>query len=221
VPETLRTSSCTLDLGALVPVATALILGAAEEGAQGDPHPRHIICLDELTRCRTRGAEGRSTRSILKHARPAVSCDHRCHADEYRKHLEKDPALERRSSHSGPGPTLSHTIEILRAADRYEAHHRVSITDGALVPPHPGDRYVNDGSFDKAIDLIDEAGPAANRRIRKPPDLREFDERIAQTRRERSRDHARDFEKGRLAAGHREKLAPAKADREKQWKPAT
>ena len=91
--------------------------------------------------------------------------------DEYRKHLEKDAALERRFQPIQVAePTIAHTIEILRGLrDRYEAHHRVSITDGALVAAQLADRYVSDRFLpDKAIDLIDEAGaPDAD-----PPDDR-------------------------------------------------
>ena len=97
--------------------------------------------------------------------------------DEYRKHIEKDPALERRFQPIQVAePTLSHTIEILKGLrDRYEAHHRVSITDAALVAAaNLADRYINDRFLpDKAIDLIDEAGARLRiRRMTAPPDLR-------------------------------------------------
>jgi ATP-dependent Clp protease ATP-binding subunit ClpC len=121
--------------------------------------------------------------------------------DEYRKHIEKDAALERRFQPIQVAePTLAHTIEILKGLrDRYEAHHRVSITDGALVAAATmADRYINDRFLpDKAIDLIDEAGARLRiRRMTAPPDLREFDERIATVVREKeSAIDGQDFEK--------------------------
>ena len=82
--------------------------------------------------------------------------------EEYRKYLEKDAALERRFQPIRvEEPTLSHTIEILKGLrDRYESHHRVTITDQALVAAaNLADRYIADRHLpDKAIDLIDEAG---------------------------------------------------------------
>ena len=110
--------------------------------------------------------------------------------DEYRKHLEKDAALERRFQPIQVAePTISHTIEILKGLrDRYEAHHRVSITDGALVAAAQlADRYISDRFLpDKAIDLIDEAGSRMRiSRMTAPPDLREYDEKIAQVRRDK------------------------------------
>ena len=121
--------------------------------------------------------------------------------DEYRKHLEKDAALERRFQPIQVGePSLAHTIEILKGLrDRYEAHHRVSITDAALVAAATlADRYISDRFLpDKAIDLIDEAGARMRiRRMTAPPDLRDFDERIAQVRRDKeSAIDAQDFER--------------------------
>jgi ATP-dependent Clp protease ATP-binding subunit ClpC len=120
-------------------------------------------------------------------------------------------------------PTVAHTIEILKGLrDRYEAHHRVSITDAALVAAAGlADRYISDRFLpDKAIDLIDEAGSRMRiRRMTAPPDLREFDERIAEVRREKeSAIDAQDFEK---AAGLRDRektLLAEKAKREQEWK---
>ncbi len=129
----------------------------------------------------------RSTpRSILKPklARGELQTIGATTLDEYRKYIEKDAALERRFQPVQVGePTVEHTIEILKGLrDRYEAHHRVSITDGALVAAATlADRYINDRFLpDKAIDLIDEAGARMRiRRMTAPPDLREFDEKIA------------------------------------------
>jgi ATP-dependent Clp protease ATP-binding subunit ClpC len=102
--------------------------------------------------------------------------------DEYRKYLEKDAALERRFQPIQVAePSIAHTIEMLKGLrDRYEAHHRVTITDEALVSAATlADRYISDRFLpDKAIDLIDEAGSRLRiRRMTAPPDLREFDDR--------------------------------------------
>ncbi len=144
--------------------------------------------------------------------------------DEYRKYLEKDAALERRFQPIQVAePTISHTIEILKGLrDRYEAHHRVSITDGALVAAAQlADRYISDRFLpDKAIDLIDEAGSRMRiRRMTAPPDLREYDEKIAQVRREKeSAIDSQDFEKAAALRDNEKQLLAKKATREKEWK---
>jgi ATP-dependent Clp protease ATP-binding subunit ClpC len=144
--------------------------------------------------------------------------------DEYRKYLEKDAALERRFQPIQVAePTISHTIEILKGLrDRYEAHHRVSITDGALVASAQlADRYISDRFLpDKAIDLIDEAGSRMRiRRMTAPPDLREYDEKIAQVRREKeSAIDSQDFEKAAALRDNEKQLLAKKASREKEWK---
>ena len=140
--------------------------------------------------------------------------------DEYRKYLEKDAALERRFQPIQVGePTVAHTIEILKGLrDRYEAHHRISITDAALVSAAGlADRYISDRFLpDKAIDLIDEAGARMRiRRMTAPPDLREFDERIADVRREKeSAIDAQDFEKAASLRDREKTLLGEKAKRE-------
>ena len=144
--------------------------------------------------------------------------------DEYRKHIEKDAALERRFQPIQVAePTLPHTIEILKGLrDRYEAHHRVSITDAALVAAaNMADRYINDRFLpDKAIDLIDEAGARLRiRRMTAPPDLREFDERIATVVREKeSAIDGQDFEKAARLRDDEKNLRADKAKREAEWK---
>ncbi len=144
--------------------------------------------------------------------------------DEYRKHVEKDAALERRFQPIQVAePSLAHAIEILKGLrDRYEAHHRVSITDAALVSAaNLADRYINDRFLpDKAIDLIDEAGARLRiRRMTAPPDLREFDEKIADVRREKeSAIDSQDFEKAASLRDDEKRLLGQKAEREKQWK---
>src|SRR5271169_6858156 len=115
------------------------------------------------------------------------------------------------------------TIEILKGLrDRYEAHHRVSITDSAIVAAATlADRYINDRFLpDKAIDLIDEAGARMRiRRMTAPPDLREFDEKIAEARREKeSAIDAQDFEKAASLRDREKQLVGQRGEREKQWR---
>ncbi|WP_432575038.1 ATP-dependent Clp protease ATP-binding subunit [Kineococcus sp. SYSU DK005] len=232
VPETLKDKQIyTLDLGALV--AGSRYRGDFEERlrkvlkeirTRGDI----ILFIDEIhTLVGAGAAEGAiDAASILKPmlARGELQTIGATTLDEFRKHIEKDPALERRFQPiQVPEPTLAHAIEILKGLrDRYEAHHRVSITDAALVAAATlADRYVNDRYLpDKAIDLIDEAGARLRiRRMTAPPDLREFDERIADVRREKeSAIDAQDFEKAASLRDKEKKLLAQKGEREKQWK---
>ncbi len=232
VPETLKDKQIyTLDLGALV--AGSRYRGDFEERlkkvlkeirTRGDI----VLFIDEIhTLVGAGAAEGAiDAASILKPmlARGELQTVGATTLDEYRKYIEKDPALERRFQPIQVNePSLSHTIEILKGLrDRYEAHHRVSITDAALVSAATlADRYVNDRFLpDKAIDLIDEAGARLRiRRMTAPPDLREFDERIASTRREKeSAIDAQDFEKAAALRDSEKRLLGEKAEREKQWK---
>ncbi|HQK31624.1 MAG TPA: ATP-dependent Clp protease ATP-binding subunit, partial [Phycicoccus sp.] len=144
--------------------------------------------------------------------------------DEYRKYIEKDAALERRFQPIQVAePTLAHAIEILKGLrDRYEAHHRVSITDGALVAAATmADRYINDRHLpDKAIDLIDEAGARLRiRRMTAPPDLREFDEKIQNVIREKeSAIDGQDFEKAARLRDDEKNLRAEKSRRESEWR---
>ncbi len=232
VPETLKDKQLyTLDLGALV--AGSRYRGDFEERlkkvlkeirTRGDI----ILFIDELhTLVGAGAAEGAiDAASILKPmlARGELQTIGATTLDEYRKHLEKDAALERRFQPiQVPEPTLAHTIEILKGLrDRYEAHHRISITDAALVAAATlADRYISDRFLpDKAIDLIDEAGARMRiRRMTAPPDLREFDERIAGVRRDKeSAIDAQDFEKAASLRDTEKRLLAQKAQREKEWK---
>jgi ATP-dependent Clp protease ATP-binding subunit ClpC len=232
VPETLKDKQLyTLDLGALV--AGSRYRGDFEERlkkvlkeirTRGDI----ILFIDELhTLVGAGAAEGAiDAASILKPmlARGELQTIGATTLDEYRKHLEKDAALERRFQPIQVAePSLSHTIEILKGLrDRYEAHHRVSITDAALVAAATlADRYISDRFLpDKAIDLIDEAGSRMRiRRMTAPPDLREYDERIAKVRREKeSAIDAQDFEKAASLRDREKTLLGDKAQREKEWK---
>ncbi|GAA4963142.1 ATP-dependent Clp protease ATP-binding subunit [Kineococcus glutinatus] len=232
VPETLKDKQIyTLDLGALV--AGSRYRGDFEERlkkvlkeirTRGDI----ILFIDEIhTLVGAGAAEGAiDAASILKPmlARGELQTIGATTLDEFRKHIEKDPALERRFQPiQVPEPSLAHAIEILKGLrDRYEAHHRVSITDSALVAAATlADRYVNDRYLpDKAIDLIDEAGARLRiRRMTAPPDLREFDDRIAEVRREKeSAIDAQDFEKAASLRDSEKKLLMQRGEREKQWK---
>jgi ATP-dependent Clp protease ATP-binding subunit ClpC len=232
VPENLKDKQLyTLDLGALV--AGSRYRGDFEERlkkvlkeirTRGDI----ILFIDEIhTLVGAGAAEGAiDAASILKPmlARGELQTIGATTIDEYRKHLEKDAALERRFQPIQVGePSLAHTIEILKGLrDRYEAHHRVSITDAALVAAATlADRYISDRFLpDKAIDLIDEAGSRMRiRRMTAPPDLREFDERIAAVRREKeSAIDAQDFEKAASLRDNEKTLLSQKADREREWK---
>jgi len=232
VPETLKDKQLyTLDLGALV--AGSRYRGDFEERlkkvlkeirTRGDI----ILFIDEIhTLVGAGAAEGAiDAASILKPmlARGELQTIGATTLDEYRKHIEKDSALERRFQPIQVAePTLSHAIEILKGLrDRYEAHHRVSITDAALVAAaNLADRYINDRFLpDKAIDLIDEAGARLRiRRMTAPPDLREFDERIAAVRLEKeSAIDGQDFEKAARLRDDEKKLLGQKAERESQWK---
>ncbi len=232
VPETLKDKQLyTLDLGSLV--AGSRYRGDFEERlkkvlkeirTRGDI----IMFIDEIhTLVGAGAAEGAiDAASILKPmlARGELQTIGATTLDEYRKYLEKDAALERRFQPVQVGePTVAHTIEILKGLrDRYEAHHRVSITDAALVSAAGlADRYISDRFLpDKAIDLIDEAGARMRiRRMTAPPDLREFDERIADVRREKeSAIDAQDFEKAASLRDKEKTLLGDKAKREQEWK---
>ncbi|MDQ4031963.1 MAG: ATP-dependent Clp protease ATP-binding subunit, partial [Actinomycetota bacterium] len=232
VPETLKDKQLyTLDLGSLV--AGSRYRGDFEERlkkvlkeirTRGDI----ILFIDEVhTLVGAGAAEGAiDAASILKPmlARGELQTIGATTLDEYRKHIEKDPALERRFQPIQVGePPVDHTIEILKGLrDRYEAHHRVSITDSALVAAATlADRYINDRFLpDKAIDLVDEAGARMRiRRMTAPPDLREFDEKIAAVRRDKeSAIDAQDFEKAAKLRDSEKQLLVKKSEREKQWK---
>ena len=232
VPETLTDKQIyTLDLGALV--AGSRYRGDFEERlkkvlkeirTRGDI----ILFIDEMhTLVGAGAAEGAiDAASILKPmlARGELQTIGATTLDEYRKHVEKDAALERRFAPiQVEAPDVAHTDEILRGLrDRYESHHRVSITDGALeAAARLSDRYISDRQLpDKAIDLIDEAGSRLRiRRMTAPPDLRAFDDRIADVRKEKeSAIDGQDFEKAAALRDDEKNLLAEKATREREWK---
>ena len=232
IPETLKDKQLySLDLGALV--AGSRYRGDFEERlkkvlkeirTRGDI----ILFIDEIhTLVGAGAAEGAiDAASILKPmlARGELQTIGATTLDEYRKHLEKDAALERRFQPIQVAePSVAHTIEILKGLrDRYESHHKVSISDDALVAAATlADRYISDRFLpDKAIDLIDEAGSRLRiRRMTAPPELREFDDRIANVRREKeSAIDGQDFEKAASLRDKEKSLIAEKSDREKSWK---
>ena len=144
--------------------------------------------------------------------------------DEYRKYIEKDAALERRFQPvKVEEPSVDETVEILKGLrDRYEAHHRVIITDAAIqAAAELADRYISDRFLpDKAIDLVDEAGARLRiRRMTAPPELRELDEKIAEVRRNKEAAiDDQDFEKAASLRDEESKLAEQRKAKEEAWK---
>ena len=144
--------------------------------------------------------------------------------DEYRKHIEKDAALERRFQPvKVEEPSVEETVEILKGLrDRYEAHHRVIITDAAIqAAAELADRYISDRFLpDKAIDLVDEAGARLRiRRMTAPPELRELDEKIAEVRRNKEAAiDDQDFEKAASLRDDESKLSDERKAKEEAWK---
>ncbi len=164
-----------------------------------------ILFIDELhTLIGAGGAEGAIDASnILKPAlsRGELQCIGATTLDEYRKYIEKDAALERRFQPiQVDEPTLDETVQILQGLrDRYEAHHRVSITDEAIeAATSLSDRYITERFLpDKAIDLIDEAGSKVRlRSYTIPPDLKELEQKLGDVRKEKdSAVQSQEFEK--------------------------
>jgi len=213
VPETLTNKQLyTLDLGSLV--AGSRYRGDFEERlkkvlkeikTRGDI----ILFIDEIhTLVGAGAAEGAiDAASILKPmlARGELQTIGATTLDEFRKHFEKDAALERRFQPvKVEEPEVAHTIEILKGLrDKYESHHRVTITDQALVAAaNLADRYIADRFLpDKAIDLIDEAGSRLRiKRMATPPDLKEIENKIndVQEAKKKAVEEQRFEEAGRL-----------------------
>jgi ATP-dependent Clp protease ATP-binding subunit ClpC len=164
-----------------------------------------IIFIDELhTLVGAGGAEGAIDASnILKPAlsRGEIQCIGATTLDEYRKHIEKDAALERRfQTIMVEPPSVEETIEILKGLrDKYEAHHKVKFTDESLIAAAKlSDRYIT-GRYlpDKAIDLIDEAGSRARLNVMTtPPDIKEVEKQMDHVRKEKEAAvKGQDFEK--------------------------
>ncbi|KQY96809.1 NDP-hexose 4-ketoreductase [Microbacterium sp. Root53] len=232
VPETLKDKQLySLDLGSLI--AGSRYRGDFEERlkkvtkeirTRGDI----IIFIDEIhTLVGAGAAEGAiDAASILKPmlARGELQTIGATTLDEYRKHFEKDAALVRRFQPVNVAePSLPHAINILKGLrDRYEAHHKVQITDGAIVAAaNLSDRYVSDRFLpDKAIDLLDEAGARLRLSIlSSPPELREFDEKIAKVREAKeAASEEQDFEKAAALRDEEKSLLAERLRLEKQWR---
>jgi len=232
VPEMLRGKHLyTLDLGALV--AGSRYRGDFEERlkkvikeirGRGDI----ILFIDELHNLVGAGAaEGAiDAASILKPAlaRGELQTIGATTRDEYRKHLERDAALERRFQPiTVDEPTVEHTVDILRGlCDRYEAHHKVQITDGAMIAAaRLAHRYISDRFLpDKAIDLIDEAASRLRMRaMTSPPDVREQEEALQKLRTEKQAAiTAQDFEKAADIRDREQEVILDIAESEKDWK---
>ncbi|MEZ3161890.1 ATP-dependent Clp protease ATP-binding subunit [Microbacterium sp. BWT-B31] len=232
VPETLKDKQLySLDLGSLI--AGSRYRGDFEERlkkvtkeirTRGDI----IVFIDEIhTLVGAGAAEGAiDAASILKPllARGELQTIGATTLDEYRKHFEKDAALERRFQPIQVAePSLPHAINILKGLrDRYEAHHKVQITDGAIVAAaNLADRYISDRFLpDKAIDLIDEAGARLRLSIlSSPPELREFDEKIASVREQKElASEEQDFEKAASLRDEEKSLLAERLRLEKQWR---
>ena len=232
VPETLKDKQLySLDLGSLV--AGSRYRGDFEErlkkvlkeiNQRGDI----ILFIDEIhTLVGAGAAEGAiDAASLLKPklARGELQTIGATTLDEYRKHIEKDAALERRFQPvKVDEPSLDDTFLILKGLrDKYEAHHRVSYTDEALhAAASLSERYINDRFLpDKAVDLLDEAGARMRiKRMTAPKGLREVDDRIAEVRKEKEAAiDAQDFEKAAGLRDKERKLGEERAEKEKQWR---
>jgi ATP-dependent Clp protease ATP-binding subunit ClpC len=232
VPETLKGKQLyTLDMGALI--AGSRYRGDFEERLKkvtkeirqrGDI----ITFIDEIhTLVGAGAAEGAiDAASILKPllARGELQTIGATTLDEYRKHFEKDAALARRfQSVNVSEPTLPMAINILKGLrDRYEAHHKVTITDGAVVSAVTlADRYITDRFLpDKAIDLIDEAGARMRLSIlSSPPELREIEEKIVAARVEKEKAiEGQDFELAASKRDEEKKLSAERVRLEKQFR---
>jgi ATP-dependent Clp protease ATP-binding subunit ClpC len=232
VPETIRDKQLyTLDLAALV--AGSKYRGEFEDRLKkvmkeirerGDI----ILFIDEMhTLVGAGAAEGAiDAASIVKPAlaRGELQTIGATTLDEYRKYVEKDPALERRFQPIMVGePTVEETVEILYGLrDRYEAHHRVSITDAAIdAAAQLADRYISDRFLpDKAIDLIDEAGSKMRiKMMTAPPGIREVEERLKHVRQEKEAAiEAQEFEKAAALRDKEKQVIAEKRAMEEEWR---
>lgn len=232
VPETLKDKHIySLDMGSLI--AGSRYRGDFEERLKkvlkeirirGDI----ILFIDEIhTLVGAGAAEGAiDAASILKPmlARGELQTIGATTTEEYRKYIEKDAALERRFQPvQVEQPSVEDTVKILTGLrDRYEAHHRVIITDDAIrAAASLSDRYISDRYLpDKAIDLIDEAGARLRiHRMTAPPEIREMDEKINETRRDKEAAiDAQDFEKAARLRDEEKQLGEKRAQLEVDWK---
>ncbi|AKP45491.1 MULTISPECIES: ATP-dependent protease ATP-binding subunit ClpC [Bacillus] len=232
VPETLRDKRVmTLDMGTVV--AGTKYRGEFEDRLKKVMDEIRqagniILFIDELhTLIGAGGAEGAIDASnILKPAlaRGELQCIGATTLDEYRKYIEKDAALERRFQPiQVDEPTIEESIQILKGLrDRYEAHHRVSITDEAIeAAVKLSDRYISDRFLpDKAIDLIDEAGSKVRlRSFTTPPNLKELEQKLEEIRKEKDAAvQSQEFEKAASLRDAEQKLREQLEETKKSWK---
>src|SRR4051794_24769057 len=232
VPETLRDKRVmTLDMGTVV--AGTKYRGEFEDRLKKVMDEIRqagniILFIDELhTLIGAGGAEGAIDASnILKPslARGELQCIGATTLDEYRKYIEKDAALERRFQPIRVDePTADESVQILKGLrDRYEAHHRVSITDEAIdAAVKLSDRYISDRFLpDKAIDLIDEAGSKVRlRSYTTPPNLKELEVRLEGVRKEKDAAvQSQEFEKAASLRDSEQRLREQLEETKKIWK---
>ena len=186
-----------------------------------------IVFIDEIhTLIGAGAAEGAiDAANILKPslARGEIQCVGATTLDEYRKYIEKDPALERRFQPiMVDEPSVEETVEILKGLrDRYEAHHRVKITDEAIyAAARLSDRYITDRFLpDKAIDLIDEAASRVRlNAFTAPPNLKELEEKVNEIRKEKEAAvAAQEFEKAAKLRDQEQKLKAELEEKKKEW----
>ncbi|MBC8355471.1 MAG: ATP-dependent Clp protease ATP-binding subunit [Planctomycetes bacterium] len=187
-----------------------------------------ILFIDELhTLVGAGGAEGAiDAANVLKPAlsRGEIQCIGATTLDEYRKYIEKDNALARRFQEIIVEPTNKvETVEILKGLrERYEEHHRVQITDDAVVAAvEMSERYITARCLpDKAIDVIDEAGARVRlRAMTRPPDLKEIDEDVERLNKEKEEAVAnQDFEKAASLRDQADKLRKKKEQITREWR---
>lgn len=232
VPETLRDKRVmTLDMGTVV--AGTKYRGEFEDRLKKVMDEIRqagnvILFIDELhTLIGAGGAEGAIDASnILKPslARGELQCIGATTLDEYRKYIEKDAALERRFQPiMVEEPTVEESVQILHGLrDRYEAHHRVSITDEAIdAAVKLSDRYISDRFLpDKAIDLIDEAGSKVRlRSYTVPPSLKELEFKLEELRKEKDAAvQSQEFEKAASLRDSEQRLREELEATKKSWK---
>ncbi|BDG34173.1 ATP-dependent protease ATP-binding subunit ClpC [Saccharococcus caldoxylosilyticus] len=232
VPETLRDKRVmTLDMGTVV--AGTKYRGEFEDRLKKVMDEIRqagniILFIDELhTLIGAGGAEGAIDASnILKPAlaRGELQCIGATTLDEYRKYIEKDAALERRFQPIYVDePTVEESIQILKGLrDRYEAHHRVSISDEAIIQAVKlSDRYITDRFLpDKAIDLIDEACSKVRlRSFTAPPKLKELEQKLEEIRKEKDAAvQSQEFEKAASLRDMEQRLREELEETKRAWK---
>lgn len=231
VPETLKGKRVmSLDMGTVV--AGTKYRGEFEERLKKVMDEIHaagniILFIDELhTLIGAGGAEGAIDASnILKPAlaRGEIQCIGATTLEEYRKYIEKDAALERRFQPvQVDEPNVEDAIEILRGLrDRYEAHHRIQISDEALVAAvKMSDRYISDRFLpDKAIDLIDEASSKVRlRNYTTPPSLKELEVELEKVKNEKDAAvHSQEFEQAAALRDKQSQLEKQLDETKKEW----